>query len=178
MELLKSIRFFLWGIIKRVYWILPTLILDPFDLLERLFNVNYQVPQWSIWSLFSLGWFIAMVLTFHELRMNKISSSDDVDNGKVIYSKLSNEARTLLRRASFPEGTIMYGQTMGGTFIQVDRMNIIANPKDSREVAKWESAFSELEKYKLINDTYGKGEIFSVTHLGYKVADEIKKRKS
>ena len=175
MELLKSIRLFLWGIIKRIYWLLPTLVLDPFDLLER-FNVSYQPPQWSIWILFSLGWFVAMALTFHELRMKSISSSEDIDNEKTIYSKLSNEARMLLKRASFPDGTIVYGQTFGGTFIQVNRSNIIANPKNPREVVKWESAFSELQRYGLIADKYGKGEIFSVTNLGYKVADEIKKR--
>lgn len=74
MELLKSIRFFLWGVIKRIYWILPTLILDPFDLAKRVFNINYGMPQWSIWTLFVLGWLIACILTYHELRL-KIAAS-------------------------------------------------------------------------------------------------------
>jgi hypothetical protein len=72
MELLKSIRLFFWGVIKKLYWLLPTVILDPFDLAKRLFNVNYNVPQWSIWALFVIGWLFAMVLTYHELRMKFI----------------------------------------------------------------------------------------------------------
>lgn len=176
MELLKSTQFFLWGVIKRIYWVLPTLILDPFDLLEKLFNVNYQMPQWSIWTLFGLGCLIAMVLTFHDLRMKNLSSEEDLNNGKVIVSKLSNEARILLKRAASRDGTIMYGITMGGTFVQVDRTNLIANPKNPREVAKWESAVSELVRFNLVSDSSGKGEIFSVSHLGYKVADKVKRK--
>ncbi len=176
MELLNSTGLFIWGVIKRIYWVLPTLILDPFDLLEKLFNVNYQMPQWSIWTLFSLGCLIAMVFTFHDLRMKNLSSEEDLNSEKVIGSKLSNEARILLREAAVINGTIMYGRAMGGTFVQVDRMNLIANNKNPREVAKWESAVSELMRFNLVSDTSGKGEIFSVSHIGYKVADNIKKK--
>ena len=31
--------------------------------------MNYPPPQWLAWALFGLGWFIAIVLTYHELRM-------------------------------------------------------------------------------------------------------------
>jgi hypothetical protein len=75
MELLKSIRLFLWGIIKRIYWILPTLILDPFDLAKRIFNINYNMPQWSVWTLFVLGCLIACILTYHELRLKTVAST-------------------------------------------------------------------------------------------------------
>ena len=73
MELFKSLRLFVIGILKRIYWILPTLVLDPFDFIERLLNVNYDVPLWAIWTLFTIGWMIAIVLTYHELRMQKVA---------------------------------------------------------------------------------------------------------
>ncbi len=72
MELFKSLRLFVIGIVKRLYWILPTMLLDPFDLIERLFNVNYDVPQWAVWSLFAAGLMVAIVLAFHELRVQKV----------------------------------------------------------------------------------------------------------
>jgi len=71
MELFKSLRLFILGVMKRIYWLLPTLILDPFDLIERLLNVNYDIPQWAIWTLFTIGLMIAIILTYHELRMQK-----------------------------------------------------------------------------------------------------------
>ena len=73
MKLLESLGLFLRGIFKRIYWILPTLLLDPFDLLERLWGISYEVPQWAIWTLFAIGWLIASLLTYHELRMQKVA---------------------------------------------------------------------------------------------------------
>ena len=99
-----------------------------------------------------------------------------LNDEKIVYSKLSTEARILLRRASFPGGTIMYGRTFSETFIQIDRTNLITNPKNPREVAKWESALSELVTFNLVADQSNDGQIFSITHLGYKVADEIKRK--
>lgn len=75
MELLKSTKLFIWGIIKRIYWVLPTLILDPFDLAKRIFNINYDLPRWSVWTLFVLGWLVAGILTYHELRLKTVAST-------------------------------------------------------------------------------------------------------
>jgi hypothetical protein len=73
MEHLKSLRLLVIGVLKRIYWILPTLLLNPFDIVERLFNVSYEVPQWAIWSLFAAGWVVAILLAYHELRMQKVA---------------------------------------------------------------------------------------------------------
>lgn len=56
------------GIGKRAYWLLPVLILDPFDLLEALFDVHYDPPQWAVWALFGLGLFVASGITYNEAR--------------------------------------------------------------------------------------------------------------
>lgn len=76
MEILKSFCDLCVGILKRIYWLLPTLITDPFDVLERL-GVYMNVPQWASWLLFYLGLAVAITLTYHELRQkNKIANEN------------------------------------------------------------------------------------------------------
>ena len=68
MSLLTSAVSLLAGIGKRIYWLLPALLLDPFDIVEQLFNVTYEIPMLVAWGLAGGGLFVATVLTFHELR--------------------------------------------------------------------------------------------------------------
>ena len=69
MAVLKSSWLLLSGIIKRFYWYVLPLFLDPFDFAERYFGVeDYVIPQWLAWSLFGLGLAVAATLTYHELR--------------------------------------------------------------------------------------------------------------
>ena len=70
-----STREFLSGIFRRLYWLLPLLLLDPFDLAERLTGVNYDVPQWVAWCLAGVGFFMAALLTYHDLRTKQPKSS-------------------------------------------------------------------------------------------------------
>ena len=58
---------YIFGIIKRLYWLLPSLLADPFDIAERLFNVTYVAPPYLVWILVGLGLFIASFLTYREL---------------------------------------------------------------------------------------------------------------
>jgi len=73
MEYLKSLGLLLLGIIKRLYYLIPSLFTDPFDFLERWFKVNYESPQWLFGVLLSLGIIIAIALAYHEIRMQKVS---------------------------------------------------------------------------------------------------------
>ena len=73
MQLFESIALFALGTLKRFYWIIPTLFLDPFDFAKRYFGLTYVVPQLLIWVSFAAGVCIAMALTYHELRMQKIN---------------------------------------------------------------------------------------------------------
>jgi hypothetical protein len=98
MELLKSLCFFITGVFKRIYWILPTLILDPFEIAEKLFGVNYDVPRWAIWSLFAAGWVVAILLTYHELRMQKVAleqPTNCIEAYKAKHGKLPELPREL-----------------------------------------------------------------------------------
>jgi len=72
MKVIQSAFLFILGFLKRIYWILPTLILDPFGLVERFFNINYDIPLVAIWSIFALGCMIAFVLTYNELRVGNV----------------------------------------------------------------------------------------------------------
>ncbi|MBI2979789.1 MAG: hypothetical protein HYY41_03060 [Chloroflexi bacterium] len=72
MELLESIFLFIRGTFKRAQWYLPPLLLDPFDIAEKVFQMKYVIPQWIAWLLFGLGWFLAMALTYHELRVERV----------------------------------------------------------------------------------------------------------
>ncbi len=77
MDFLKSIWLLLFGIIKRFYFsILPALILILSDLpvlLGRYFGINYNVAQSLLWLLVSVGIFVAISRTYHELRMQKVA---------------------------------------------------------------------------------------------------------
>jgi hypothetical protein len=72
MEFLKSIGTLSWGVIKRLYYLLPSLLSDPFDILERWCKVIYEPPQWLFGLLLFLGATVAVILAYHEVRMQKV----------------------------------------------------------------------------------------------------------
>jgi hypothetical protein len=101
------------------------------------------------------------------------------DNTSISYlsayqiPKLSNEARILLKESSQDDqGNILHLRYMGGTSIQTNGKNLITE-QIPREIAKWEAALDELINTGLIIDRSYKGEVYSVTDLGYKIADTI-----
>jgi hypothetical protein len=81
MDLLKSFALLLWGIIKRLYYLVPSLFTDPFDFMERWFQVTYQPPLFLFWLLLTLGILVAVVLTFHELRVKATRETSLVFSG-------------------------------------------------------------------------------------------------
>jgi len=86
---------------------------------------------------------------------------------------LSKEARVLLKEASLDsQGGILHLRYMGGTTLQANGQNMITE-QTPREIAKWEAALDELVIADLVLDRGHKGEIFSLTDLGYKVVDTI-----
>ncbi|MCK9526115.1 MAG: hypothetical protein M0R49_09350 [Limnochordia bacterium] len=72
MELAKSGYYLFTGVIKRLYWLAPTLLADPFDIAERWFGVMYEAPWWLVWVLVGIGIFIATLITYHDLRLENI----------------------------------------------------------------------------------------------------------
>ncbi len=85
---------------------------------------------------------------------------------------LSAEAQVLLKEASMdPNGSILLLRTFGGTSLQTNGKKL-SSSNERREIARWEASVQELVNMQLVDDL-GKGEIFEVTHLGYRVADMI-----
>ena len=85
---LESIRVFLWGIIKRVWILIPAFLLDPFDVYNRYINPNLpeqwrsgnavDMPsEWFPFVLFSLLMYAAL-LTYHELRKDHQTLAEQV----------------------------------------------------------------------------------------------------
>lgn len=68
MEILASALDMVRRVLGRFYLMLGPLLLDPFDLLDRLFGLQIDAPTWTYWSLFGLGLFTAVALAFHEVR--------------------------------------------------------------------------------------------------------------
>jgi hypothetical protein len=83
MEHLHSFRSLCWGVIKRLYWIIPGLVTDPFDVLERLLGVHMNVPPSISWILVGLGFLVAVLLTYHEERMRAVIATQEL----AIYKK-------------------------------------------------------------------------------------------
>ena len=66
-QFLPVLKRYFWGIIKRLYWLLPSLLADPFDVTERWFNLMYTAPPYLVWILVGIGFLIASFLTYREL---------------------------------------------------------------------------------------------------------------
>jgi hypothetical protein len=73
-EHLRSLGLLCFGILKRIYWLLPALVTDPFDILERL-GLHINVPPAISWTLAGLGFFAATFLTYHEQRMKALTAT-------------------------------------------------------------------------------------------------------
>ena len=78
----RSFGYLCRGIIKRLYWIIPGILTDPIDILERLWGVRMNVPPIISWTLVGLGFLIAVLLTYHEQRMQAIIATQERDSLK------------------------------------------------------------------------------------------------
>jgi hypothetical protein len=80
MGIFESTGLLFLGILKRLYWLIPSLLSDPFDISERWLKVTYEAPQWAFWLLLSLGLSIAIILTYHELRVKVVKLEKQLDD--------------------------------------------------------------------------------------------------
>jgi hypothetical protein len=102
--MVESAKLYAKGVLKRLYWLAPTLFLDPFDIAERYFGIMYSPPYWLMWVLMTVGFLIAGGLTYHELRGEKIKQDAKLDlrerNRKLreVLGIYLNEGQVLLRQ--------------------------------------------------------------------------------
>lgn len=100
------------------------------------------------------------------------SKNDDKKNTQTQKAlQLSKEARELLIEASRDkDGIVMKLSVFGGMYVQTNgkKLNEQGNP---RSEATWEAAVNELCEAGYLQDVGYKGEIFKLTHEGYRYAD-------
>jgi len=88
--------------------------------------------------------------------------------------ELSNDAKALLAAAAGDDGHILRTRTNSGGIVQAAGRNFVEG-NDRRSIARWESAVDELEREDLIEDKAGRGELYFITHDGYRIADALPK---
>lgn len=97
----------------------------------------------------------------------------EVIESRTLLPELTNDSRILLKEISKDRnGQLMHLRHLGGTNIQTNSKNFIES-NDRREIARWESAISELITKELLIERGHKGEMFEITNLGYQIADMI-----
>ncbi|MDO8894167.1 hypothetical protein [Nitrosomonas sp.] len=116
-----------------------------------------------------------------QLKLNDhpLFKSEGIDNAREIVESntsmpnLTNEAKILLKEASKDRnGTIIHLRYISGTDIQANGKNFI-DSNERREVARWESALTELVEKALLIAIGNKGEIYEISNYGFQVADMI-----
>lgn len=110
----------------------------------------------------------------HEMfKSNNSTTPNEIYNSHVSIPVLSEEAKTLLKGISAdPNGQLICAQYLRGTSI-ISNSTQFCNTQVPREIARWKEAISDLLKMNLIARTGKKDEIYTITDLGYKVADTI-----
>ena len=91
---------------------------------------------------------------------------------------LSDPARELLLEASQDRGgSVLVARYLGGMSVETNGRNFI-NKQSARVEALWEGAVQELCNHGLLQERGYKGEVFSVTTLGFEIADLIRNTES
>jgi hypothetical protein len=66
MDYLRSFAILLCGVLKRFYFLLPSLIFDPFDIAERVFRVTYSPALWMFLGLLLVGLIVSIIMSVRE----------------------------------------------------------------------------------------------------------------
>ncbi len=89
---------------------------------------------------------------------------------------LSNDANQLLIEASTdPHGTVLATTTMSGLSVQSNGRAFV-EAGDPRSEARWRGVIQELVRNRLLEQRDHNGEVFSVTDIGYVLADRVTRR--
>jgi hypothetical protein len=134
----QSLRPFAWGIFKRSWWTLTTLVFDPYDIISR--GVNYLAPgRMPVWEVpimmfwISVALFVLMMafFTYHELHKDSQAEIDRLtpppEHPRVTDAKaeLLTMAQEGARLASDPALTTEAGQKW-----DLDATTLVANITD------------------------------------------------
>lgn len=118
---------------------------------------------------------LQICLTKNPYIQSLIGSTPVIENSNLVVDnkyRLSEDAQELLKAAAADKsGSIINARYIGGHRIQAGSKQF--GGEYGRESAKWEAALEELVSNDLAKDVGYKGEVFELTHEGWKLADSL-----
>jgi hypothetical protein len=99
-EFTKSLLLFCWGFLKHWYWLVPALLSDPINFLS-LFGVHMTISYPYNWIVIGVSLLLAIVLTYHDLRMAYIKTKDALE-----YKDKTEQSYKLTPRQTLNYGVI------------------------------------------------------------------------
>jgi hypothetical protein len=126
-EALHAFRDFVVGVAKRFYAFLPAILLDPFDIYQRLKPEtwpDYDMPDWMAWTAFGFALFWAVFATFFEVWRSTANSSRASDfpvhlAAKYLQEKLrvgALEAYDILEDGASTGALSVWARKSGGNY--------------------------------------------------------------
>jgi len=101
------------------------------------------------------------------------NSATEVPGPSESIPRLSNEAKQLLLAAAKDQqGNVIKVRTMSGLTVQAAGRNFVED-RNPRTEARWEAAVYELCDHGLLKEEGYRGEVYSVTHRGFQLADQL-----
>lgn len=75
MDIIDTAKEFTWGVLKRAYWFIPALLSRPLDVIGLVApGTNLSLPATWLPSLLLFCFFMAAMLTYHDLRQKKLGT--------------------------------------------------------------------------------------------------------
>lgn len=98
--------------------------------------------------------------------------SNELENKQKPENALSKEAKEILIAASLDiNGNIMRTSSLSGRDIQAGKNSF--GSKDQKSFAKYDAALDQLVEHGFVKTVGLKGEVFEITHKGWKVVEEL-----
>jgi hypothetical protein len=93
-----------WSFFKNLYIFLILLLSDPFDLPERWFGVNYQLPSWLFWVLLGIAIGLAAWRTLEDTKrsLHNQERLDAIKNDLVTIDKYEQNATIIQSKKKCP----------------------------------------------------------------------------
>lgn len=79
MWIVETAKEFIWGVFKRAYWFIPALLSRPLDVFGIVSGTNLSIPTDWLPSLLALCFFMAALLTYHELRKKQLETEQQLE---------------------------------------------------------------------------------------------------
>ena len=149
MEFTKSLHQLIWGVVKKLYLLLPALLAEPFDIAESLFGKDYNPPSLLGYTLLGLGLLIAITWTYHDLRKSKITVENERDD-------LKKQIQSGVRREHLVQFRSEYlGQLIGAIQELRSHLEKLVDKASKYSLEKYESEYlMDNENYQGIKQSY------------------------